>query len=1021
MLKVQEIEIHCMYLERNHFFLYGTPASAKFSPEDWILPLFQWHQGSFYGTNLKEHTLKMKKGKRTVSLDGVVIDALDVLELFGTEPFNSFVQWEFNDFAQTLLSVAPVIYEEVNAKNFVPDFAEWKKGPFRWKVPERVWNEFLPDFWEGTIGENSVVDAGEEMTLRDFVQVLFHDGVEAFIARTPRLAALWEERKKVLEDALANGEDLSRYFDEKRFLEWAGMAESDLPFTFGLELKEPVEDGGMWTLSMILRNRKKPDTFAWLITEEKERGIPNRWIPYLKDIFAEQLRMVKMFPHLADEETLILLENEGVSLDLADVELANPLDADGNPKSCVSVLAEQYMQERPISLVKQELFEEEAWRFLTEDSEKLLLLGIEILLPSWWEALKSANVRLKARVGDGPTGPSFVGLDALMDFEWRVSVNNVDLTEEEFRELMAQNRRLVKIGGRWMRLDPSFIKQVQAIMEKAEKQGMRVSDFIEQHLLYGDGTQTREMMEDEDNDNNLFARIQIELHPRLKNFVNNLTSLSDLPEEAVPEEFHGELRPYQQKGMNWLYFLRKYRFGAVLADDMGLGKTIQLISYLLLVKKKEPEAGPALIICPTSVLGNWQRELERFAPSLKVYLHYGSSRLKGDDFAKGIDDSTAGLDDRPVDVVLTTYGLSHLDLEELSSVSWGTIVLDEAQNIKNASTKQSRAIRKLKGTHHIALTGTPMENRLTELWSIFDFINKGYLGSRAHFQERFVIPIERERDQKKIEELRNLIRPFLLRRTKRDEEVALNLPDKLEQKAYCPLTPEQASLYEQIVKDTFEMIRSLSGFERKGHVLRLLGILKQLCNHPNLYLKDYPSMAGKALLSRSTKMEKLAEIVDNILEQGESGLVFTQYIGMGEIITRVLQEEFNIEVPFLNGSMPKQKRDALIEQFQKGEFPILLLSLKAGGTGLNLTAASHVIHYDRWWNPAVENQATDRAYRIGQTKFVHVHKFIATGTLEEKIDAMLEKKQSLTDEIIQSDGWLADMSDDELYNILKLD
>jgi SNF2 family DNA or RNA helicase len=361
-----------------------------------------------------------------------------------------------------------------------------------------------------------------------------------------------------------------------------------------------------------------------------------------------------------------------------------------------------------------------------------------------------------------------------------------------------------------------------------------------------------------------------------------------------------------------------------------------------------------------------------------------------------------------------------LDFEELSSLKWEAIILDEAQNIKNAATKQSRAIRKLKGNHHIALTGTPMENRLTELWSIFDFINKGYLGSLTRFQQRFVLPIERQDNKEKIQELQKLIRPFLLRRTKNDEEVALNLPDKIEQKEYCPLTVEQASLYEQIVKDTFDRLATLSGFERKGYVLKLLSMLKQLCNHPALFLKEHQAR-GEELIERSTKLEKLVELFDTVMDQNESGLIFTQYIGMGEMIQSVLEARYGLKVPFLNGSTSKQQRDTLINNFQKGEFPILLLSLKAGGTGLNLTAANHVIHYDRWWNPAVENQATDRAYRIGQTKFVHVHKFITTGTLEEKIDAMLEKKQTLNDQIIQSDQWLADMSDEDLYDILKLE
>jgi SNF2 family DNA or RNA helicase len=371
-----------------------------------------------------------------------------------------------------------------------------------------------------------------------------------------------------------------------------------------------------------------------------------------------------------------------------------------------------------------------------------------------------------------------------------------------------------------------------------------------------------------------------------------------------------------------------------------------------------------------------------------------------------------------VDVVLTSYGLSHLDTNEFGGMVWSTIAIDEAQNIKNPGTKQSRAVRRLRGRHHIALTGTPMENRLSELWSIFDFTNHGYLGSLGQFQKKFVIPIEKDEKKEKVHDLQSLIRPFLLRRTKKDEEVALNLPDKLEQKEYCPLTTEQASLYEQLVQDTFEQIEKLTGFERKGLILQMLSRLKQLCNHPALYLKE--KSAERKLVDRSNKLEKLEELVDAVLEQDESCLIFTQYIEMGEMIRSLLKVKFGIDVPFLNGSVPKAQRDAMIERFQAGEFPVFLLSLKAGGTGLNLTAANHVIHYDRWWNPAVENQATDRAYRIGQQRFVHVHKLICTGTLEEKIDAMLEKKQYLNDQIIQSENWITELSTDELKDLVYL-
>jgi SNF2 family DNA or RNA helicase len=441
---------------------------------------------------------------------------------------------------------------------------------------------------------------------------------------------------------------------------------------------------------------------------------------------------------------------------------------------------------------------------------------------------------------------------------------------------------------------------------------------------------------------------------------------------------------------------------------MGLGKTVQMIAYLLYVKEQEKEQQPFLLICPTSVLGNWQKELAKFAPSLNIYVHYGTNRAKEETFL-----STA----MQADVVITSYSLAHLDFHELSQIQWGAICLDEAQNIKNAHTKQAKAIRKLEGAHKVALTGTPLENRLSELWSIFDFMNPGYLGSLTKFQRRFVTPIEKERDQEKVAELQKLIRPFLLRRTKTDEAVALNLPDKLEQKEYCPLTTEQASLYEELVQDTLSRLETLTGFERRGLILQMLNRLKQLCNHPALYLKE---SEPNNIVERSYKLEKLLQLVGQIQANGESCLIFTQYLQMGEMIQQLLESTFKESVLFLNGRTSKTERDRMIEQFQAGEFRIFILSIKAGGTGLNLTAANHVIHFDRWWNPAVENQATDRAYRIGQKKLVHVHKLITLGTLEEKIDEMIERKQSLNEQIIQSDSWMTELSNEELRELLAI-
>ncbi|MBS4212668.1 DEAD/DEAH box helicase [Neobacillus rhizophilus] len=1056
MLKTRFLKLLTTKLGDDRFLLTAQDERGRvLIPSRWKNLVFSSHEESFFGTVLDEMTVD--------GVEGVVVNGWQLVSLFAKESFNRFIEWDWNEESEICLAAANSMYEGIVEKDWHPDFSVWgPDGEFRWKLPERVKDEFHPEFWEQMVhGDGSRAssepDAGEEAmdapahTALNYISDLYNSALDSFLTRNNAAKELFGPKLDLLKKQKLSGLELARYFDEESWLEWVGIKESEAPFTIGLRLDEPEDGEGDWSLDVFLRGKKNVDE---LVDVEDVKRIPAKWRPFLDKVDREQFRWVRLFPWLGDGES----------------------DVDGEPAA-----------------LKTELTEEEAWMFLTDASETLLALDVEILLPSWWQAMKNANLRVKASLkGTSSHRPSFVGLDAMLDFNWRFSMNGVDLSEDEFHQLVEEKRRLVYIRGRWVKLDPQFIRQIQDLMKRAEKEGLQVRDLIEQELV-----ESGEGSEEELENPKAFAKIQIELNRQWKQMVKQLSETNEIPLVDVPEGLNGELRPYQQLGMSWLWFLRQYGFGAVLADDMGLGKTIQLISYLLKVKdeagdvmkevpvveapvvadtfdnqtlapgndggdgknvstmesmdsavgkdgevdivstvetettpsslpiapadakprrRKKEVAAPAkvptnaaLIICPTSVLGNWQKELERFAPEMEVYLHYGSNRLKEAAFSEKT---------RDVDVVLTSYGISHLDSEEFESVQWSTIAIDEAQNIKNAQTKQSKAVRRLRGRHHVALTGTPMENRLSELWSIFDFTNHGYLGSLGQFQKRYIIPIEKDEKKDKIQQLQSLIRPFLLRRTKKDEEVALNLPDKLEQKEYIPLTAEQASLYEQLIHDTFEQIEKLTGFERKGLVLQMLSRLKQLCNHPALYLKE--KSAGRELLERSNKLEKLVELIDAVLDQGESCLIFTQYIEMGEMIRSTLKKKFGIEVPFLNGSVPKTQRDTMIERFQNGEFPVFLLSLKAGGTGLNLTAANHVIHYDRWWNPAVENQATDRAYRIGQSRFVHVHKLICTGTLEEKIDAMLEKKQFLNDQIIQSENWITELSTDELRDLVHL-
>lgn len=1019
MLKTRFLKLLITKLADGRFLLRAEDERGlEPDPAVWKNLVFSSHEESFFGTLLEKET--------TFGTQGVALSGWQLVSLFAKESFNRFIEWDWNEQAEICLAAAESLYEGILEKDWLPDFAVWEHGDFRWKLPDRVKNEFDPSFWEQKVAD--------EVGSLEYISDLYNSALDNYLTRNTAMKELFGPKLDLLKKHNISGTELARYFDEDSWLEWVGIKENDVPFTIGLRLEEPADGEGNWALDVFLRGKKNPDA---MFDVEDVKRIPAKWRPFLDRVDREEARWMRLIPWLGD--------GGGTAL-------------------------------------KTELPEEEAWLFLTEASETLVALDVEILLPSWWQAMKNANLRVKASLkGTSSHRPSFVGLQAMLDFNWRFSMNGVDLSEDEFRKLVEEKRRLVYVRGRWVKLDPQFIRQLQDLMKQAEKEGLHVRDLLEQELV-----ETSDQTEDELENPKAFAKIQIELNQQWRKMVKQLSEVHEIPLADVPSGLCGELRPYQQLGMSWLWFLRQYGFGAVLADDMGLGKTVQLISYLLTVKDQEtvPDNGDgalavvpdtknanagalqvvpdthesyragmvpdtekvhyddsltvvpdtqtdakarsrsksdtaaspakiptkaALIICPTSVLGNWQKELERFAPELKVYLHYGSNRLKGNIFSE-----TA----QQADVVLTSYGLTHLDSIEFESLLWSSIAIDEAQNIKNAQTKQSKAVRRLRGRHHIALTGTPMENRLSELWSILDFTNHGYLGSLGQFQKSFIIPIEKDEKKEKIQQLQALIRPFLLRRTKKDEEVALNLPDKQEQKEYCPLTTEQASLYEQLIHDTFAEIEKLSGFERKGLILQMLSRLKQLCNHPALYLKE--KSAGRPLLDRSNKLEKLVELVNAVLDQGESCLIFTQYIEMGEMIRSVVKKKFGVEVPFLNGSVPKAQRDGMIERFQNGEFPVFLLSLKAGGTGLNLTAANHVIHYDRWWNPAVENQATDRAYRIGQSRFVHVHKLICTGTLEEKIDAMLEKKQFLNDQIIQSENWITELSTDELRDLVYL-
>ncbi|MBM4429323.1 MAG: DEAD/DEAH box helicase, partial [Chloroflexi bacterium] len=611
---------------------------------------------------------------------------------------------------------------------------------------------------------------------------------------------------------------------------------------------------------------------------------------------------------------------------------------------------------------------EEAHTFIQESSLLLQSYGFGVLVPNLGKEL-SLRVRLQPKQAR-PTPKGGVGgltFESIVEYDWQLALGEEALPPEEFEKLAALKVPLVQVRGQWVELRPGqiektlkFLKRHRAGGELSLPEALQLALSQDLASLTG-GLPVREVVAD----------------GWIGELLDQLAHGGRLAPLPVPADFHGTLRPYQAVGLAWLAFLRQWGLGACLADDMGLGKTIQVIALLL----HERVAGngptrPALIICPTSVVGNWQRELARFAPDLRVLAYHGAARKK-----VALSEQTA-----QHDVVLSSYALLRRDEKELVAQEWGDVILDEAQNIKNPATRQAQVARKLPAQWRAALTGTPVENRLSELWSIFHFTNSGYLGSEENFRRQLANPIERAGDPVATQRLKELVNPFILRRVKTDPAVISDLPQKNEIKAYCNLTREQATLYQAVVRDHMERIAVAEGIDRRGHILAMLMKLKQVCNHPAQFLAD-----GSRLAGRSGKLSRLSEMLDEVRAVGDRALIFTQFATMGRMLQEYLQETFFDEVLFLHGGTPAKSRDRMVDRFQNDPHGPLffILSIKAGGTGLNLMRANHVFHFDRWWNPAVEDQATDRAFRIGQTRNVQVYKYLCVGTFEEKVDDLL--------------------------------
>ncbi len=633
------------------------------------------------------------------------------------------------------------------------------------------------------------------------------------------------------------------------------------------------------------------------------------------------------------------------------------------------------------------LTSEEAYQIL-KAVPQIEAAGIVCRIPNWWRR-NAYGVSMTVNIGEEK--PPVVGLDAILSMVPQLSVDGVELSQSEIETLLKQTEGLAFLKGKWVEVNHARLQMLLEEMEQYRGE-MSLSDAVRMGL--------REDSESEGAD----VGPIVTNGTWLSKLFADLRTPKRIRSSAVPKSFKATLRPYQKAGYTWLTYMNQLHFGACLADDMGLGKTVQVLAFLEKLRKSQKDAR-ALLIVPASLLGNWQKEAEKFAPEMSVSVLHGKS-------AKLLEEELKS--DRAF-LTVTTYGMA-VRMEALEEIVWDCLVLDEAQAIKNPGTKQTRQVKKLQSRMKIAMTGTPIENDLTNLWSLFDFLNKGLLGSSNEFHEYCKRLEQRPEGYAK---LKAMITPFMLRRVKTDKEIISDLPDKMEQIDYVMLSKKQAVLYRKYVADLAVKLEELDGMQRKGLVLASLSKLKQICNHPDQYLGQQAYEAKE-----SGKFEMLRELCETIYEKRERVLVFTQFKEITPFLDDFLADIFHTRGFVLHGGTPIASRSMMVEAFQSEQYiPYMVLSVKAGGTGLNLTNASHVIHFDRWWNPAVENQATDRAYRIGQKNNVMVHKLVCKGTIEEKIDVMIESKKELAANVIGSGGagWITEMSNEELLSVLTLD
>lgn len=987
-----KIIVHGGWLD-DTFFLWGeqTPHSQfnqiiKFqypfllAPFELKLSLFCQDQHSFFGTFIPsaEAIIDVPLNSRQfASLAGEVT----IYQADEQMEFYSFPIEGITLTPDSLLTYLPLFqkWKEEDDFELAPDFLIWTdlieqiqdaiaQGAFApsssglWELtnfPYDEWNECMPPAALAIRANTKFIEKQAAPSERlQMVITLITDAMIRSLVNDPLVFPIYSSWKESLDPKwlpqikqLSKKGQLQPSVTNQTFQQQIGALQQK-PFLSGLALKEPNPNEEDWSLSLCMIDRKQPSLIIEM--NQLERG-----------------------EHPWRENPIGQLKH--------DLQLA---------KKKVSLLEPLRLSSPTLSLSADEAFD-----LFTNDDEILKQNGFHLIVPKWMTEKRKPRVTLlmgQQQEGTTHTEP-LLDWQSVASFTYDVAIGDHSISEEEFIQFVENKRPFLYTNGEWIAWDPSLADTLKSFL-----------DGMKENASYLDAWRLDQADDEWLNDDE--ASIEVTWSKQLTDSIKALYSTSDLL-IPLPSDLKGELRPYQHEGVSWLAHLRRVGFGGCLADDMGLGKSIQTIAYILYVleeqKKAKREKQPFLLICPTSLLSNWTYEFEQFAPSLRIFVHHGHSRITENDL-----DSLDNWD-----VIMTTYQLIVRDATLFHDIRWNGLLLDEAQQIKNVDTKQRRMIKGIKATHRIALTGTPIENRLRELWSLLDVLNPSYFGSYHHFQAQFIKPIERDRDEGQLEKLKKLIQPLILRRKKSDPKLSLGLPEKKEVVHNVHLSVEQAALYQAVVDDLVTKVNTVTTFERRALILRSLTKLKQICNHPAHFLKE-----ASVDSHDSGKWLTLLSLTDEMIQKKEKVLIFSQYKEMGSLMKKAFEQRYQETVPFLHGSLTRTKRQETIKSFQENEaVHIFILSLKAGGVGLNLTAATNVIHYDRWWNPAVENQATDRAYRIGQINDITVHKMITVGTLEERIDRMLSEKQALADHVLAAgDQPLTELTNDELLELIKL-